>query len=141
MAARDEEAQGELQRSIDLQPQQTESYYELGSIDLELQSNEPAAALFERVLQRNPRHGGALTGMGVIAYRAKDYSKAEKYLESAVRYASDYSLAHFYYGTVLARLGRQREAEQELAQAKSLAEKQNQDVRGYVLSTPEPPPD
>jgi tetratricopeptide (TPR) repeat protein len=141
MAARDDEAQGELQRSIELQPQQTESYYELGSIDLELQNNEPAAALFEKVLQRNPRHGGALTGIGVIAYRAKDYSKAEKFLESAVRYAPDYSPAHFYYGTVLARLGRQREAEQELAQAKSLADKQNQEPRGYFLSTPKPPPD
>jgi len=136
MLARNEEAEAELSRSIELQPQQTESYYELGEIELNLQDNEEAAALFQKVLRRNPKHGGALTGMGIVAYRKREYATAESYLQSAVQAAPDYSPAHFHHGMVLERLGRKEQAEKELAAAKSLDEKQNQERRGYVLSTP-----
>lgn len=134
MIARNEEARAELQRSIKLQPQQTESYYELGSVELDALRNEQAAALFQKVLERNPKHGGALTGMGMIAYRQKDYAVAEKWLKSAVENAPEYSSAHLYFSMALARLGRREESEKELALAKSLAEKENQGHRGYMLS-------
>src|SRR5207248_4321124 len=94
MEARDEEARAELQRSIALQPHQTESYYELGGIELDLQHNGQAAALFQKVLERNPKHGGALAGMGLIAYREKGYAKAEAWLKAAVVHAPEYSVAH-----------------------------------------------
>lgn len=134
--ARNAEAQAELRRSIELQPRQTESYYELGDIALNLQRDEEAAALFHKVLSRDPKHGGALTGIGVVAYRRQDYASAESYLQSAVQAAPDYSPAHFYYGMALERLGRKEQAEKELAEAKSLDEKQNRERRGYVLSAP-----
>ena len=138
--ARNEEARAELRRSIELQPRQTESYYELGSVELDLQHNEQAAALFEKVLERNPKHGGALAGSGMIAYREKNYAKAETWFKLAVLNAPEYSSAHQYYSMVLARLGRKEEAEKEAALAKSLAEKERQEQRGYVLSEPAMPP-
>ena len=140
MEARDEEARAELQRSIALQPHQTESYYELGGIELDLQHNGQAAALFQKVLERNPKHGGALAGMGLIAYREKGYAKAEAWLKAAVVHAPEYSVAHLYYSMVLERLGRRDEAEKEAALAKSLAERERQEHSGYVLSEPKPPP-
>jgi Flp pilus assembly protein TadD len=136
MVGRNEEAKAELRRSTELLPLQTESYYELGDIELNLEHDEEAAAFFQKVLGRNPKHGGALTGMGMVAYRKKDYATAETYLHSAVLAAPDYSPAHYYHGMALARLGRKEEAEKELAQAKSLDEKQNQELHGYVLSAP-----
>ncbi len=136
---RNDEARGELERSIELQVRQTESFYELGTIELDSQRNEQAAALFQKVLERNPKHGGALTGMGIIAYRNKDYTKAEGYLESAVLNAPEYTPAHTYRAMALSRLGRKDEAEKELALAKSLTDKQNQEQRGYVLAKPDDP--
>lgn len=140
MLASNEEARVELRRSIELQPAQTESYYEWGSLELDLQHNEQAAALFQKVLKRNSKHGGALAGMGMVTYREKDYAEAEIWLKKAVMNAPEYSAAHLYYSMVLERLGRKAEAEKEVAIAKSLAEKERQEQRGYVLSPPEAAP-
>src|SRR6202012_1344143 len=70
---RSAEARAEFERSIQLQPAQTESYYELGQLELELQHDAQANPLFQKVLSRDATHGGALTGMGIIAFRNKDY--------------------------------------------------------------------
>jgi tetratricopeptide (TPR) repeat protein len=137
---RDDEAQVELRRSVELQPLQTESYYELGDIELQRHKDDAAAALFSKVLGRSPKHGGGLTGLGIIAYRAKDYSKAENYLKSAVLYAQKYPAAHYYYGLVLAKTGRAAEAQAELDRAKSAEEQEKQEQRGFVLSTSPPSP-
>jgi tetratricopeptide (TPR) repeat protein len=137
---RDDEAQIELRRSVELQPRQTESYYELGDIELQEGKDDAAAALFERVLERNSKHGGALTSMGIVAFRAKQYPKAESYLKSAVLYAPDYSRAHYYYGLVLAKMGRAAEADAQLVLAKNAEAKEKQEQRGFVLSTSQPSP-
>ena len=81
--------------------------------------------------------GGALTGMGILAYRAKDYAGAEKYLQQAVLNAADYPTAHRYYAMLLERLGRQAEADRESELAKQLTEQQNQLSHGYALRAPQ----
>lgn len=134
MLTRNEEAKAELERSVALRPQQSESYYELGEIALEFHQDAEAKTQYEKVLAAAPYHGGALTGMGILAYRAKDYTSAEKYFRSATLYAPDYPRAHQYYAMVLARLGRQEESERESALAKQLSEKQNKISRGYSLT-------
>jgi len=53
VVARNEEAKAELRRSIELSPRQTESYHELGDIELNLEHDDEAAALFQKVLGRN----------------------------------------------------------------------------------------
>jgi uncharacterized protein HemY len=80
-----------------------------------------------------PNHGGALTGMGVLAFRAKDYAAAEKYLKQATLYAPDYIAAHRYYGMTLARLGQAEQSRQELDLAQQLTEQQNKQRHGYTL--------
>ena len=140
MQTKDEAARKELQRSIELQPEQAESYYELGQIDLELHRDDEAASLFKKVLSRNPAHGGALTGLGILAFRVKDYNKAEIWFKSAVLYAADYAEAHRYYGMTLARLGKKEQSGQELATAASLDEAQTKARHGNVLENAEPPP-
>lgn len=136
MLSRDADAEAELRRSIELLPQQTESYYELGSIELDLRHDETAEKLFRKVLARDAKHGGALAGMGMIAFHAKDYHRAESFLKSAVLCAPDYSQAHVFYSMVLARLGRKDEAQKELELGSKLAEKQNRERSGYALSLP-----
>lgn len=136
MMLRDDEAKSELERSIALQPDQTESYYELGEIALQMRQNAEAKADYGKVLSMDPRHGGALTGMGILAFRAKDYSSAERYLSEAVACAPDYVEAHHYYALVLAQLGRTQDAARESALASNLRAQQDKLRHGYFLITP-----
>lgn len=133
MTVRNDEATKELDRSIALHPQQTESYYELGEIALEQGQKDQAKKEFAIVLQADPRHGGALTGMGIVAYRDKQYPVAGEYLSKAVVYAPDYAAAHQFYAMTLERLGRQQESEREMAEARKLTDQQNRLRHGYAL--------
>lgn len=136
MMARDDEAKAELERSIALAPRQTESYYELGEIALEQHEAKEATAEYGKVLAADPRHGGALTGMGILAFRVKDYARSEKYLREAVQFAPEYAEAHQYYGLALAHQGRRDEAAREIALAASLREQQGKLRHGYHLISP-----
>ncbi len=133
MMVKDDEAKLELERSLKLEPQQTESWYELGEIAFDRHEDAEARADYEKVLQRDPTHGGALTGMGILAYRAKDYPSAERYLSQAVVDAPNYPAAHRFYAMLLTRLGKKLQADREDEQARSLTEQQNQLQHGYVL--------
>lgn len=133
MLSKDEEAKAELERSIALQPHQTESYYELGQIALDSHDDATAKEDYMKVLTVAPNHGGALTGMGVLAFRARDYAAAQTYLKQAVNYAPDYVTAHRYYAMTLARLGQQEQSERESVVAQQLTEEQNKLRRGYTL--------
>lgn len=137
MTSHDDAAIIQLRRSIALQPRQIASYYELGVIALARGQNAEAKTEFSRVLKMNPYHGGALTGMGILAFRAKDYSTADKYLSNAVLYAPDYVTAHRYYALVLMRLGRKTEAADQLKEARALSVHQQKLSHGYtILKTP-----
>lgn len=76
------------------------------------------------MLQRVPTHGGALTGLGMLAYHEKNYAEAAQSLSRAVAVSPDYQPAHYYYGLTLRRLGRQADAERELQLATELAARQ-----------------
>jgi tetratricopeptide (TPR) repeat protein len=118
---RADEARQEFERSIQLQPVQTESYYQIGQLELDAQHDDAASPLFAKVLARDPRHAGALTGMGILAYRAKNYTQAEALLASAEKSAPSYRPAHYYRALALTHLNRKPEAEEELKTAAALS--------------------
>lgn len=124
LTQRTDEARAEFQRSIELQPVQTESYYELGDMELKAGHDGAAEELLRKTLTRDSHHGGALTDMGEICFRRKQYDDAERWLEQAVIEAPDYAQAHYYHGLVLAKLGRKDESARELRQATQLDRKQ-----------------
>jgi tetratricopeptide (TPR) repeat protein len=136
VAQRTAEARAEFQRSIQLQPAQTESYYELGQLELEVQHDAQAAPLFEKVLARDANHGGALTGMGIIALRSKNYAQAEQYLAHAEKTAPNYQAAHYYRGLALDRLGRKDESQRELQTAAAM-DREQQGAPGAVKGVTE----
>ena len=134
MLSKYDEARRELELSIKLQPRQTESYYELGQIALALQDDSTAKADYSKVLATVPHHGGALTGMGILAYREKDYTLADRYLAQAVLDAPEYVTAHRYYAMTLSKLGRTEQSQREAAAAQELTEKQNKLSHGFALT-------
>lgn len=140
MQQRVDEAKAEFQRSIDLQPVQTESYYQLGQIALDAGQPETAAPLFEKTLARDPHHGGALTGLGILAYRRKDFVAARERLTAAVESSPDYQPAHYYLGLALSRLGEKADSERELKTAIDLAHRQDPHAATAEQPTPASPP-
>lgn len=132
-----DQAKAEFLRSTELQPIQTEAWYELG--DIALKQNDYAAALpyFQKVLARDARHGGALADTGQALYREKRYADALVYLRRAVAAAPDYQPGHYYLGLTLTRLGQKEEAERELQTAQKLADEDNKNAsRRYQLKSP-----
>lgn len=133
-------AKAEFEQSIALRPEQTESYYQLAQLALDAGDFGTAIEDNARVLARDPRHGGALTGTGIAYFRLKQYAEAEQALRQAVTVAPAYQLGHYYYGLVLARLGKKEESARELALAAKLAEEANRKEAQRLRLTPETNP-
>ena len=130
---RPQDARTEFEKSIALAPVQTESYFRLGVLDLNAHDLDAAATNFQHVLDRDPKHAGALAALGRVKYDQKHYPESAQLLERAV--ASDHSLreAHYYLGLTYARLGRKEDSEQQFQIATRLEheelEKQKADLR------------
>jgi tetratricopeptide (TPR) repeat protein len=122
---RNNEAVDEFNKSIALKPEQTESYFELGEVALQDGTPDAAEHYYLKCLARDPNHGGALTGMGILEFRKKQYGAAADYLEHSVRVAPQFQTAHYYYGLTLSKLGRKEEADSELALATKMATAEN----------------
>ncbi len=138
MLERTDEAKREFERSVELQPRQTESYYELGDIAVNEANYERAGELFRKVLAADPLHGGALTGLGIVAYRQKQYEQANEYLQSAIKSAPGYQPAHYYCALNLKRLGKDAESERELQIALDLDAQAKGAARRPPLAGPKP---
>ncbi len=131
------DAKGEFEKAIDLQPIQTESYYQLGQIALASGDLAEVVRLDEKVIARDPKHGGALTSLGAAYFKMKQYSQAEYYLKSAVDAAPGYQLGHYYYGLDLSRLGKKDEADRELAIAAKMADETNKKEAEHLEINPQ----
>jgi tetratricopeptide (TPR) repeat protein len=117
---RADEARREYEKSIQVKPDQTECYFELGLLDIDAGDLKSAAERFNRVLKQDPHHAGALAGAGRVAFQQKAYSQAAELLESAVAADSAMREAHYYLGLTCARLGRKGDSEKELQTASQL---------------------
>lgn len=126
---RDDEARSQFEKSIQLNPNQAESHYRIGEI-ARLEGNAvDARKEYGAALARDPRHGGALTGLAILDYELKKYDEAEAELEAAIKSLPNYRTARYYHGLTLARLGRKKESEAELSFAMQLRDKTEQQRR------------
>jgi tetratricopeptide (TPR) repeat protein len=114
------EARTELQKSVELQPEQTESYLQLGRICVDEGDLDCAAADFDHVLQRDPRHAEALSGMGRVSFQRKEYAKAIELLQQSITLDSSIRQAHYYLGLAYTRVGRKEDGEKELQVASKI---------------------
>jgi tetratricopeptide (TPR) repeat protein len=128
-----EKARSEFERSIDLQPKQSEAYYELDQDEFDGSIRE-----FQKTLERDPRHGGALAGMGTAYFKLKQYPAAKQWLARATEAAPEYQPGHYYLGLTLGRLGEAEASRRELKVAADLAEKDSRQAATRVrLNAPE----
>jgi tetratricopeptide (TPR) repeat protein len=80
-----------------------------------------AIAVYERVLELDPKHAAAHINLGTLYYNRQDYRAAEDHYRRAVEIDSRYALAHFDLGNVLDETGRVEEAIQTYLTALQLA--------------------
>jgi tetratricopeptide (TPR) repeat protein len=122
---RSDEAKAEFERSIALKPNQAESYYQIGQMALDHGDYAAAQQECRTALVHDPKHGGALTALGIASYRLKQYPEAVASLQQAVAAAPEYQPAHYYYGLALAKVGQKESSERELKLAAQMADEQN----------------
>lgn len=111
---RSEDARRYFEQSILLQPAQTESWYELGMLDLGARQLQKAEDEFQHVLNRNPRHTGALLGLAQCLFQERRYADAKAQLDAALSVDPNLSKAHYYLGLTMARLGDAASSTREL---------------------------
>jgi tetratricopeptide (TPR) repeat protein len=125
MMQRSEDARAQFLKSAELAPQQAESYYRLGELARDAGNLPQAKTYYEQTLTHTPAHAGALTGLAILAYQARQYNEAEADLEKAIGASPDFQIAHYYHGLTLAKLGRKKESQAELDLAVQMANEQN----------------
>ena len=80
-----------------------------------------AIAIYEKVLQLEPRHAAAHINVGTIYYNRQEYGRAEKHYRAAIEADPRYALAYFDLGNVLDETGRVPEAIKTYQTALTLA--------------------
>lgn len=75
-------------RSLELDPNNADTFYKIGAINLHKNSLIKAESAFRLALVRNSVHVGALEGLGLIFLKQRDYSGAREKLELATTFDS-----------------------------------------------------
>jgi tetratricopeptide (TPR) repeat protein len=131
-----DEAKKHLQRSVELQPDQTAAYYYLGLIAEGQGDNNQAMATFRDVLRRDPQYGAAWEALGRVLLSEKQYPEAQQALEKAIVLNPVSVKAHYQLGILLGRTGRPSDAskEFEIVQQLNAEEQKSLGMRLRILS-------
>jgi tetratricopeptide (TPR) repeat protein len=121
---RSAEARTQFEQSIALTPLQIESSFRLGLLDLDSSDLNAAAKNLRLVLERDPKHAGALAALGRVEFEQKHYPEAVDLLQRAIASDDSLGVAHYYLGLTYARMGRKVESGQELQKATELGQKE-----------------
>jgi tetratricopeptide (TPR) repeat protein len=131
------EARAQFEQSIALEPAQTESYYRLGQLYLDSKDLDSAGKNLLVVLERDPKHAGALAALGRIDFERKQYTEAIDLLQRAIANDETLSVAHYYLGLSYSRMGRKAESDQELQRAVRL-EQQGTEKQRTIFKIADP---
>ncbi|HXA52691.1 MAG TPA: tetratricopeptide repeat protein [Candidatus Acidoferrum sp.] len=75
---------------------------------------DAARRLYRKVLEREPRHFGALNNLGVLAFCQRDLATARTMLERAVAHPEHNAACHGVFAATLLLMGAGEQAQQEL---------------------------
>ncbi|WP_297796360.1 tetratricopeptide repeat protein [uncultured Marinobacter sp.] len=79
-----DEAVFEYIRSLELDPDNADTFYKIGAINLHKEANNKAASAFRLALEKDASHPGALEGLGLMMMKQREYDQARTMLEQAV---------------------------------------------------------
>lgn len=81
-------------RTLELEPENPESFYKIGAINLQKEELGKAHTAFQSALEHDPDHAGALEGMGLVLMQMRQPDRARLVLEKAVSLDPKLGKAH-----------------------------------------------
>ncbi|HEC92099.1 MAG TPA: tetratricopeptide repeat protein, partial [Candidatus Atribacteria bacterium] len=108
-----DEAQKELILVANLEPDNSEVYYQVGELFYLRNLTENAVAYFQKALRLNPQHSESHYYLGVIYHRVGKLEEAQTELTKAIQYNPKNYKAHLYLGLVYKTLGQYDTASKE----------------------------
>jgi tetratricopeptide (TPR) repeat protein len=116
----DEKAEAEFKKDIAIEPDLADNYEQLGLIYWRLEKEEEAETNFRSAIKYDPRAVASRNGLAKVYVGQKRYQLALQTLDAAIRVAPDTETSHFLRVRVLKQLGREKEAQTEMAIVKKL---------------------
>ena len=120
---RHDEAIDALKQAVALEPDSPQApglYASMGKAARETGRIEMAAGYYERALQSDPRHTGALLGLALVRFRQQRHDEARPLLQTIIEIEPGHALAHANLGVALHHLGHKREAMESIDRALAL---------------------
>lgn len=108
-------AEAEFKKELEIDPWSAPSEYELGNMAWQSREWQIAAQRFRRATELDPEMAAAWAGLGISLSSAGHFQQAAEALERAVKLNPRDPDAHYHLAFALRHLGRENEAEQELA--------------------------
>jgi tetratricopeptide (TPR) repeat protein len=103
------------------------AWTDMGVANMTLNHPSQAQENFQKALETDPHNPGAIIGMGLVAERSGDFSRAADLFSRAVSYEPN-DLGYFLLATALENGGRQAEASAAFAQAQRISPNMNEVV-------------
>ena len=89
-----------LQNSVNIYPKFTEAYQHLASAYEAQNKTQLAIQSYQKAIDSNAEYFPAMTNMGILFYKNKNYDQAEIYLKKALGFAPNHGLTHRVLGLV-----------------------------------------
>lgn len=119
--------------AVQLHPETTAAYNNLGHILLKLNRNDEADAVFREALTQDGTLASAAFGRGEVSVRRGQFVDAQHFYERAIRYAPDEPTFHKSLADVLRNIGRNGEAEVvETRYRRTLAERYRRQAHWFL---------
>lgn len=115
-----EEAIFYFKKAIDLNPELTEAYYNLGITYEELRKHKDSIEALKRAIQLNPNHANAHYALGYAYYQLKEYHDSLAAFKQSIRIKPDNAFAHSKLGYVYTILGNKESAREHYEILKTL---------------------
>ena len=119
--------------AVQLHPDTTAAYNNLGHVLLKLNRIDEADAVFREALTQDETLASAAFGRGEVGVRRGQFAVAQRFYERAIRHAPDEPIFYKSLGEVLRNIGNNREAEAiEVRYRRTLAERYRRQAHWFI---------
>jgi cellulose synthase operon protein C len=134
------EARLNLEKSIQSDTGLPEPFYYLALIAQEQNDDAKAIALLQRLIERFPAfiNANVHVALGSSLMKLKDYERAKKHLETAVKLNPEEPKAHYNLAMLYARLKDPERAQEEMKIVERLKNRSEQATESDLLAPPSP---
>lgn len=93
------------QKSVALYPKNTDSWYNLGVVQMNIDEREQAKKAFRRTIELDPYHISARNNLGVIYFQNKNFQAAAEQFRNCLKINNNFQSAYANLGAVYHNLG------------------------------------